>query len=93
MLKADSNTSYPSLFKSVGVAPKQFVDPKKIITDPSAKLLQEADELIKGLTEEIEEDDEEDSEKENENDFNLFGNDIDESEIDESQINNGAPED
>ena len=28
-----------------------------------------------------------------ENDFNLFGNDIDESEIDESQINNGAPED
>ena len=90
MLKSDSNTSYPSLFKSVGVAPKQFVDPKKIITDPSAKLLQEADELIKGLTEEIEE---EDSEKENENDFNLFGNDIDESEIDESQINNGAPED
>lgn len=93
LLKADSDTAYPSLFKSFGIAPKQFVDPKKIITDPSAKLLQEADDLIKGLTEEIEEDDDEDSEKENENDFNLFGNEIDESEIDESQINNGTPED
>lgn len=90
LLKADPNQSYPILYKEIGVAPKQFIDPKKIITDPSAKLLQEADELIKGLTDE---EDDEDEEVENENDFNLFGNDIDESEIDESQINDGTPTD
>ena len=94
LLRADPNNEYPSLFKSIGIAPKQFVDPKKIITDPSAKLLQEADDLIKSLTDDMEdEDEEEEAEKENENDFNLFGDEIDESEIDESQINDEAPED
>ena len=92
LLKADSNTNYPILHKSVGMAPKQFIDPKKIITDPSAKLLQEADDLIKSLTDDME-DEEEEPEKENENDFNLFGDEIDESEIDESQINDGTPKD
>ena len=90
LLKADPSNEYPSLFKSVGIAPKQFVDPKKIITDPSAKLLQEADDLIKSLTDDM---DDEEPEKENENDFNLFGDEIDESEIDDSQINDGIPKD
>ena len=94
LLKADENAKYPSLYRSIGIAPKQFVDPKKIITDPSAKLLQEADELIKSLTDDIEDEDlDKDSENENENDFNLFGDEVDESEIDESQINDGPPED
>ena len=90
LLKTDDNVKYPSLHKSIGIAPKQFVDPNKIITDPSAKLLQEADELIKTLTDDIVN---EDSENKKVNDFNFFGDEVDESEIDESQINDGPPED
>jgi hypothetical protein len=77
------------------VAPKQFVDPKTIIDDPSAKLFKEADSLIDGLHDEIEDDDEdEDEEREDDkDDFNLFGDQVDESEIDESQINDGKPTD
>lgn len=95
LLQAEPGKIYPNVFKSVGIAPKQFVDPKKIITDPNAKLLQEADDLIKGLTDDMEEetDDEDHGDDENQNEFNLFGNDIDESEIDESQINDGTPTD
>ncbi len=74
------------------MAPKQFVDPKTIIDDPSAKLFKEADSLIDGLHDEIEDDDEEEEEEEKD-DFNLFGDQVDESEIDESQINDGKPTD
>ena len=35
----------------------------------------------------------EDSENKKVNDFNFFGDEVDESEIDESQINDGPPED
>ena len=91
LYKEDAATKYPAIFKSEGVAPKQFVDPKTIIDDPSAKLFKEADSLIDGLHDEIEDDDEE--EEEEKDDFNLFGDQVDESEIDESQINDGKPTD
>ncbi len=93
LFKAEPGKEYPHLVKSIGAAPKQFVNPKEIIDDPSAKLFKEADELIEGLTDELDDDeDEEDEEEDEKEDFNLFGDDIDESEIDESQINDGAPE-
>ena len=91
LYKGDPATKYPAIFKSEGIAPKQFVDPKTIIDDPSAKLFKEADSLIEGLTDEDDED-EDDEEEEGKSEFNLFGDQIDESEIDESQINDGAPE-
>jgi hypothetical protein len=93
LYKGDAATKYPAIFKSEGVAPKQFVDPKTIIDDPSAKLFKEADSLIDGLHDEIEDDDEEEEEEEEKDDFNLFGDQVDESEIDESQINDGKPTD
>ncbi len=90
LFRAEAGKDYPDLFKSIGIAPKQFINPKTIVDDPSAKLFKEADELIEGLTDEL--DDEEEEEEDEKDDFNLFGNDIDESEIDQSQINDGAPE-
>jgi hypothetical protein len=89
---AEVGATYPSIFKSSGIAPKQFIDPKTIIDDPSAKLFKEADSLIDGLHDELDDDDDEEEEKEEEKDeFNLFGDEVDESEIDESQINDGKP--
>ena len=95
LFKGDANTEYPSIFKSEGVAPKQFIDPKAIIDDPSAKLFKEADSLIDGLHDELDDDDddEEDDQEDEKDDFNLFGDEVDESEIDESQINDGKPTD
>lgn len=90
LFKGDENEEYPLIFKSEGIAPKQFVDPKSIIDDPSAKLFKEADSLIEGLHDEID-DEEDEEEQDEEDDFNLFGNEVDESEIDESQINDGKP--
>jgi hypothetical protein len=92
LFRAEPGKEYPSLFKSSGIAPKQFLDPKKIIDDPSAKLFKEADELIEGLTDELDDEDDDEEEEDEKDDFNLFGDGIDESEIDESQINDGAPE-
>ena len=95
LFKGDANTEYPSIFKSEGVAPKQFIDPKAIIDDPSAKLFKEADSLIDGLHDELDDDDddEENDQEDEKDDFNLFGDEVDESEIDESQINDGKPTD
>jgi hypothetical protein len=92
LFRAEAGITYPHIFKSDGVAPKQFVDPKTIIDDPSAKLFKEADNLIDGLTDELDDDDLDDEELEDEVDeFNLFGDEVDESEIDEAQINDGTP--
>ena len=99
LFRAEAGVTYPHIIKSDGIAPKQFLDPKLIISDPSAKLFKEADSLIDALTEELPEDedleddfDEDDDELEDEKDeFNLFGDEVDESEIDESQINDGIP--
>lgn len=94
LFKAETGKEYPSIFKTNGIAPKQFIDPKTIIDDPSAKLFKEADSLIEGLHDELDDDDEDDEEEEEEkDDFNLFGDTVDESEIDESQINDGKPTD
>ena len=90
LFKAEMGVDYPFVFKTTGIAPKQFVNPKTIIDDPSAKLFKEADSLIDGLLGEDDDDDEEEEEEEKD-DFNLFGDTIDESEIDESQINDGKP--
>ena len=93
LFKAEVGTKYPNIYKGNGVAPKQFVDPKLIIDDPSAKLFKEADSLIEGLTDDVDDEEDDDEEEEDEkDDFNLFGDEVDESEIDESQINDGAPE-
>lgn len=96
LFKAEMGTDYPIVFKSSGVSPKQFINPKTVVDDPSAKLFKEADALIDGLTEDDEldkeEDDDEDEEEDEKSEFNLFGDTVDESEIDESQINDGAPE-
>lgn len=94
LYKAEVGTLYPCIVKSAGIAPKQFTDPKTIINDPSAKLFKEADSLIEGLHDELnDDDDDEDNEdkKYEKDEFNLFGEEIDESEIDESQINDGQP--
>jgi hypothetical protein len=107
LFRAEAGNTYPHVFKIDGVAPKQFIDPKLIISDPSAKLFKEADSLIGGLTDDIIKDeiiededdldldddfDEDEDEIEDEKDeFNLFGDEVDESEIDESQINDGIP--
>jgi hypothetical protein len=90
LFKAEMGVGYPFVFKTTGIAPKQFVNPKTIIDDPSAKLFKEADSLIDGLLGDDDDDDEEEEEEEKD-DFNLFGDTIDESEIDESQINDGKP--
>lgn len=92
LFRSEPGKIYPLIAKSVGTAPKQFVDPKKIIDDPSAKLFKEADELIEGLTDDIVDDDEDDEEEEEKDDFNLFGDRVDESELDQSQISDGEPE-
>lgn len=91
LFRAEPGQEYPLLVKSVGIAPKQFVDPKTILDDPSAKLYKEADSLIADLLDEDDEDDDEDEDDEDD-DFNLFGEDVDESELDESQINDGEPD-
>lgn len=49
--KSEAGVEYPHLVKSVGIAPKQYIDPKAVINDPSAKLFKEADSLIKDLGE------------------------------------------
>ncbi len=87
LYKAEAGKNYPSIFKSSGIAPKQFVDPKTIIDDPSAKLFKEADSLIDGLHNELNDDEDENEDEKDE--FNLFGDEVDESEIDESQIDDG----
>jgi len=94
LFKAEVGKEYPSVFKSNGISPKQFLDPKLIIDDPSAKLFKEADDLIEGLMDDDDdfEDDDDDEAEEEKDEFNLFGDEVDESEIDESQINDGAPE-
>ena len=92
LFRAEPGIEYPELFKSIGPSPKQFTDPKTIIDDPSAKLFKEADDLIDGLADDDDEDDDEDEEEDEKDEFNLFGDEVDESEIDESQINDGAPE-
>ena len=92
LFMAEAGKEYPNLFKSTGIAPKQFVNPKTIIDDPSAKLFKEADSLIDGLTDDLDDDDDDEEEEDEKDDFNLFGDQVDESEIDESQINDGAPE-
>jgi hypothetical protein len=89
LFKAEMGIDYPFVFKTTGIAPKQFVNPKTIIDDPSAKLFKEADSLIDGLLDD--DDDYEDEEEDEKDDFNLFGDTVDESEIDESQINDGKP--
>jgi hypothetical protein len=88
LFRAETGVEYPHIAKSNGIAPKQFVDPKTIIDDPSAKLFKEADSLIEGLHDELDDDEDEDEE---DDDFNLFGDQVDESEIDESQINDDKP--
>jgi hypothetical protein len=100
LFRAEAGVTYPHIIKSDGIAPKQFLDPKLIISDPSAKLFKEADSLIEGLTEELQEDeipddddleDDFDEDEDEKDEFNLFGDEVDESEIDESQINDGLP--
>jgi len=91
LFKAEMGVNYPLVSKSDGIAPKQFVNPKTIIDDPSAKLFKEADSLISGLLDEDDDEDDEDEEEDEKDDFNLFGDTVDESEIDESQINDGKP--
>ena len=89
LFKAEMGIDYPFVFKTI--APKQFVNPKTIIDDPSAKLFKEADSLIDGLLGDDDDDDDDDEEEDEKDDFNLFGDAVDESEIDESQINDGKP--
>jgi hypothetical protein len=83
---------YPKVFKSIGVSPKQYVDPKLLLDDPAAKLFKEADSLIGSLLGGDDDEEEEDDEEDEKDDFNLFGDEVDESEIDQDQINDGAPE-
>lgn len=90
LFKAETGKDYPSIFKTIGESPKQYVKSKDADKDPSAKLFKEADDIIDELSDD-EEDDEEEEEDEKD-DFNLFGDDVDESEIDESQISDGAPD-
>ena len=82
---ADNSLLYPHLVKSSGVSPKQYVDPKTLIDDPSAKLFKEADGLIKDLGELLamdeDGDDEKKEEEEEKDDFGLYGEEIDESEV------------
>jgi hypothetical protein len=93
LFRAEVGVDYPTIFKMEGESPKQFVKTKDTDKDPSAKLFKEADAIIDELTEEDdEEDDDEDDEEDEKNEFNLFGDDVDESEIDESQISDGAPD-
>ena len=91
--KEEAGIEYPRLVKSTGTAPKQYVDPKTLIQDPSAKLFKEADSLIKDLgelmavdeltDEDVEDldDNDEDDDEEEDDDFNLYGDEVDESEI------------
>lgn len=90
LFKAETGKDYPSIFKSIGESPKQYVKVKDADKDPSSKLFKEADDIIDELTDDDEDDDDEEEEEKDE--FNLFGDDVDESEIDESQISDGAPE-
>ncbi|MBR9860881.1 plasmid pRiA4b ORF-3 family protein [bacterium] len=80
LMKEEAGILYPNLVKSVGNAPKQFVDPKAIIDDPSGKFFKEADDLIGELLDD-DEDDEDDDEEEEDDDFNLYGDQVDESEL------------
>ncbi|MFY0642920.1 MAG: hypothetical protein JXR19_00480 [Bacteroidia bacterium] len=85
--KEQEGLEYPLLVKSIGASPKQYVDPKSLLTDPAAKLFSEADHLIKDLgellakDEELAEEDEDDEEEDEKDDFNLYGDEVDESEI------------
>jgi len=84
LIKEEPGIIYPNLFKSIGNAPKQFIDPKAIIDDPSGKFFKEADDLIGMLLDEdskSEEDEEEDAAEDEDDDFNLYGDQVDESEI------------
>lgn len=94
LFRAEMGVDYPVVFKSTGISPKQYVDPKTTVKDPSAKLFKEADTIIDELSDDdLDDDDDDDDEEEDEKDeFNLFGDEVDESEIDESQINHGAPD-
>lgn len=49
--KAKSGESLPSLIKTVGVAPKQYKNPKKEPIDPSQELFEEADDIIDSKSE------------------------------------------
>jgi hypothetical protein len=91
LFRAETAISYPHLFKSDGTAPKQFISPSAIIDDPSAKLFKEADNLIEGLTDDDDLDEDEEEVEDEKDEFNLFGDEVDESEIDQSQINDGTP--
>lgn len=93
--REESGQEYPLLVKSKGNAPKQYKVNLQISDDPAEKLFGEADSLIKDLgnllsmdDEDIEddelddedlEDDEDDDEDEDE--FGLYGEEIDESEL------------
>ena len=68
LAKEQEGQSYPLMVKSEGAAHKQYVDPKTILTDPSAKLFKEADHLIKDLGELMTKDAEADQDSDHEND-------------------------
>jgi len=90
LFKAEQGVEYPTIFKSNGEAPKQYIKTKDADKDPSAKLFKEVDDIIDKLTDD--DDEEEDDEEDEKSEFNLFGDDVDESEIDQSQISDGAPD-
>jgi hypothetical protein len=84
LFREEPGIIYPTLVKSIGAAPKQFVDPKTVIDDPSAKLFKEADDLIGNLLGEIkseENEGKEDEEEKGDDDFNLYGDQVDEGEL------------
>lgn len=81
--KEEDGIEYPQLVKSVGASPKQYLDPTKVINDPSAKLFKEADSLIKDLGSLMAIDDEDEPEDE----------DLDEDDIDDEDLDDDEEED
>ena len=86
LAREEDGVEYPNLVKSIGASPKQYVDPKSLISDPSAKLFKEADNLIKDLgtlmaADELEEEDEDEEEDKDDDKEDFYGSEVDESEI------------
>jgi hypothetical protein len=87
LIRGEEGKEYPFLVKSVGVSPKQYIKLSDVITDPSEKLFKEADGIIKdlGTLLTLDEDDEDEDEDEEDDkggdDFNLYGEEVDESEL------------
>ena len=95
LFKGEVGADYPTLVKSNGEAPKQYIINKLSETNPAEKLFKEADDLIGDLLDDDDDldDDEDDEEEDEKSEFDLFGDQVDESEIDDSQINDGTPND